>query len=688
MKKSFLLVVIAAVLAIVLVACGEDDAPAAQIIEVPGAPIIVEKEVIREVPVEVVVEKEVIREVKIPGETVIVEKIVEVVAPTTFGEAPMLAQLVAAGQLPPVADRLPDEPLVIPVFDEIGKYGGTIRRGFLGPGDVSCNTGRFNGGAALRWNTSGSDLIPYVAESVAVANESGSEWTVKLRKGMKWSDGSPFTADDWVFSANDVWANDEIHPGKRPWYKGPDPANPVQVTKVDDATVKFTYPGPFWIFPKVMQHSCATIKQPYLPKDYLSQFMPSFNPDSEANAKAAGFDGWGQYYLNREDLRDNIDRPSARPWLFQNTRGDSTIILERNAYFFAVDRDGNQLPYIDRVRFGLVETPEVLMLKAVQGEIDFQSRHIQLTNFSVLKQNEEKGGYRVVLAPQYGGNDAMININHSFDGPEKVLLRNTEFRLALSAAIDREFLLKTSFLGLGNLRNILPPLGHPHHPGPKFERLNNIYDPDLANEILDRVMGSRDGEGFRTMPDGSKFTFRLSATSAFGAWPDVAEQTARMWSDVGVRTEPDIAERSLMENRNNANENMGYIWNSGGTTDMFARDQDAVPRGSAGWAPFYSLWYDTGGEKGIEPPDDVKNLADMYNRALSLPPEESSKVAKAIWQWHAENQVIIGTIGESPMVQGVTVVNANLGNVPETWGNDILFNTPWPSFPIQFYFKE
>ena len=161
MTRALVLILATAVMAVALAACG-GEAPEPQVIEVPKE-VIVEKEVIKEVPVEVVVEKEVVREVQVPGVTQVVEKIVEVEAPTKFGEAPMLAQLVLAGKLPPVEERVPDPPLVIPVFREIGKYGGTAKRGFIGPTDVYCNAGRITGDGLVRWTNDGTEIIPNVA---------------------------------------------------------------------------------------------------------------------------------------------------------------------------------------------------------------------------------------------------------------------------------------------------------------------------------------------------------------------------------------------------------------------------------------------------------------------------------------------------------------------------------------------
>ena len=686
MSRVWILALAAAVMAVALAACGAEEAPAPIIKEVP-VEVIVEKEVVKEVLVEVVVEKEVVREVTVPGETVVVEKVVELPAGTKFGEAPMLAQLVLAGKLPPVEERLPSEPLVMPVYSEIGKYGGTLRRGHLGPGDVSCNQGRINGTGPMRWNTPGTEIVHHIAKSLE-PNSDGSEWTMGLRAGMKWSDGQPFTADDFIFQSIDVHGNDEIKAGKQLWYKGPYEEF-VTVSKVDDTTIKFTYPGPYYIFPKMMLFSCTNFNMPFAPKHHLEQFHGELSTNADQLAIDAGFEGWEQYYLNREDPRDNIDRPTTRPWVFKNPRADPVVLFERNPYWFAVDPEGNQLPYMDRMRLGLVETPEVLMLKAVQGEIDFQGRHVQLPNFPVLKQNEEKGGYNVQLVNTYGGVDAFVTVNQGYPGELGDVMRNRDFRLGLAAAIDRDFINKTALLGLATVRNVVPPPGHPQHPGPEYETKNLVYDITLANEYLDKVLPNKGADGFRTLPSGATFEYLIGATPAFGPWPDVAEQSARFFQAVGINAKAHVVERSLLGNQWRANELHGYVWDQDRTADLFFSPWQAIPLSNgASWGPAIGQWFASDGESGVEPYDEIKQLVEWYREGLKLPPDESAKLAQQIYAWHVDNQVQSGVAGMSPMVMGVVVVNKNLGNVPPSWANDVVFNTPWPSFPEQFYYKE
>ena len=688
MRRIALLVALSAVLALALAACGDEAVVEPQIVEVEKE-IIVEKEVVKEVVVEVVVEKEVIKEVKVPGETIVVTKEVQI---QKFREAPMLAQLVAAGKLPPVEERLPvkSDVMVIPAIDEVGKYGGSLRRVLIGPGDVSCNVGRVNGMAPFRYTMDGTELVAHTAKGME-PNSDGSEWTVNLREGLKWSDGAPFTADDWIFSWKDVLLNDDLTPSKPLWVRGPGPEL-VEVVKIDDSTVKVSYPSPFWSLPRIFAWACAgSWIDAYVPAHYVKQFHQDHNPNADKLASDTGFESWVLYFKNRYDTRDNPERPTNQPWWNRNKRGDPIFRSARNPFYWAVDQEGNQLPYIDELRFEMVDHVDVLMLKAVQGEMDFQMRHMQVPGLPVLKQGEEKGGYRMQLYKTYGGVDAYLGVNHGYEGPEGDLLRNQDFRIALSIALNRNFMKEVSFIGIGEIRNALPPKGHPHYPGDEYETLNTEYDPARANEILDRVMGPKDSDGFRTLPDGSRFELDVNATAAFGPFVDVSEQAAEFWRKVGIRSAPWSGERSLFVANGKANEQMVSIWMQDYTNDVYSAPNKATPvRGGNNephWGPAYGIYWATSGESGIKPPPDVQRLIDIVEMGPTLPPDESAKLAQEIYVWHAENQVLIPVVGHSIM-QGVTVVNSKLVNIPDYIAIDTPFNTPFDAFPEQFWFRD
>src|SRR5438034_3704081 len=122
--------------------------------------------------------------------------------PTKFQEAPALAELVKAGKLPPVDKRLPEDPLVVPVVEKVGEYGGVWRRAFLGPADAN-NYVRVVYDALFRFSPDGAKIEPKIAAGAEPSAEF-KVWTIHLRKGSRWSDGAPFGADDIMFWYKDV----------------------------------------------------------------------------------------------------------------------------------------------------------------------------------------------------------------------------------------------------------------------------------------------------------------------------------------------------------------------------------------------------------------------------------------------------------------------------------------------------
>ena len=136
---------------------------------------------------------------------------------TKFKEAPMLAEQVKAGKLPPVDQRLPADPLVVPVVERTGQYGGVWRRAFLGPADFN-NYVRVVYDALARFSPDGAKIEPKVAAGWQ-SSPDFKTWTIRLRKGARWSDGAPFTADDIVFWYKDVVLNKDLMPAMPGWMR-------------------------------------------------------------------------------------------------------------------------------------------------------------------------------------------------------------------------------------------------------------------------------------------------------------------------------------------------------------------------------------------------------------------------------------------------------------------------------------
>ena len=389
-------------------------------------------------------------------------------AQSRYKEAPALAEQVRAGRLPAVDQRLPENPLVVPVVERAGDYGGIWRRAFLGPADAN-NYVRVVYDSLFRFSPDGATIEPKIAAG-ADPSADFKTWTLRLRKGSKWSDGAPFTADDIVFWYKDVLLNKDLTPSVPGWMKNAD-GSPALVEKVDDATVRFTYAAPATLFLTAVanQDGADRTYAMFLPAHYLKKFHPAYTPkeDVDKAAQAAGFKTWTELFANRNAPPENPERPTMGAWVPASRASDQIFTLRRNPYFVGVDPQGNQLPYIDEVRFTYFADVQALNLAAIAGAFDMQERHIQMTNYPVLKEQERTGRYRVINWPTFGGADAVIAFNQTYKADPEVakLLANRDFRIALSHAINRDQIKESVFLGLGEARQGVPAPWHPYYPG-------------------------------------------------------------------------------------------------------------------------------------------------------------------------------------------------------------------------------
>ena len=467
----------------------------------------------------------------------------------SFGEAPALKQLVASGKLPPVAQRISDEPMVIEPLEEIGKYGGTLRRSWLGPADSS-GVQRMYWEPFTRFDPKNMDILPQVPKRYEVSADM-STYTFYLRKGMKWSDGQPFNADDVMFFYEDVMLNKELTPvvPTALLFEG----KPVRVEKVDDYTVKLSFPKPYPFFLIAFTQNAGI--ELYAPKHYLKQFHPRYVPQEELNKKAkdAGFNTWVQYYLDKSQHAHNPALPTVRAWNIKSAADSPIVVFDRNPYYWVVDTAGNQLPYIDNLSCSLSSNTEMVTMKGVNGEVDFQARHIQLKNYTLLKKNEERGGYRVAL---WSGDTTMpvIFFSQSYRGDAfmESLLHSDKFRKALSLAINRQEINEISFLGLGKIRQA-SLLSSDRYYDAEWESEYTAYEPAKAAAMLDEVGLKKGPDGFRLRPDGARFDVLLEITDTGLFAADTVELVRKNWEAVGVKTNIKTMDRSVYTQRNQSN---------------------------------------------------------------------------------------------------------------------------------------
>ncbi|MEO8753500.1 MAG: ABC transporter substrate-binding protein [Casimicrobiaceae bacterium] len=626
--------------------------------------------------------------------------------PKKFQEAPMLNVLVKAGKLPPVEQRLPSEPLVIKPLRSIGKYGGTWRRGFIGPSDTENGNRIRAADKPLFFNETATALVPNVARDWAVTPD-GKKTTLYLRKGMRWSDGAPFNADDFMFWFKEMYQNKDLVPA--PAQDMAVNGKPGRMIKVDNTTIAFEFDEPNYLFPWLLAGDTFVGGGPsrhqsqgrayglYAPAHYLKQYLPAYTPIEKLTeqARAAGFNNWVQLFQYKSDWSLNPDVPTVGAYRMLQPINGQTWLLERNPYFYEVDTEGNQLPYIDRVQMTLAENTEVLNLRAVAGEYDYQERHLDLAKLPTFLDNADRGGYKVQLDLGINGSDSAILFALSFrEDPEIAKWISTpDFRRALSLGIDRNQLNEAFFLGLGTPGSVVPADGLPDNPGASWRSRWSTYDPVKANAMLDGIgLNKKDAEGYRLRTDdGKRLRVQIDVAQGLSAtWAQQAEMISQQWRKIGIAADVKLLERNLSVLRaRNEQVHMAMSSNTG-TENIFVYPVGAMPvRADTAWmGAGYSLWYQSGGKSGVKPTEpELLKAYEYLNAGAKLTDAERAKAAQEIWKLEVEQQWAIGLVGQSPAYMGIRVVNKRLENVPARTCTSQQCRTPWGARPEQWYFK-
>lgn len=620
----------------------------------------------------------------------------EAPAKAKYSEAPILKEMVEKGELPPVEERLPENPLVIPTVESVGKYGGVWHRGFLGPSDYNGYV-RVIYDALVRFAPDGSKVEPRLIESWE-SSDDFTTWTIHMRKGAKWSDGEPFTANDIMFWYEDVLQNTDLTPSVPKWMKNSD-GSTAKVEKVDDYTVKWTYTNPnTTLMLELANQDNGDKKNPvFLPAHYMKQFHAKYAKaeDLDKMVADAQFKTWAELWATKKNPGENPERPVMSAWMPTTRVSDDVLVLKRNPYFVGVDSEGNQLPYIDEIQFKFFQDAQALNLAAIAGDFDMQERHIILNNYPVFKENEQAGKYRVITWSTFGGNDAAITFNQTYDKDPVVaeLLQTKDFRVALSYAINRDEIKESVFMGLGEARQPVPAPWHPYYPGDEVAHKYTQYDAAKANELLDGLgLTKRDADGFRLNKDGKPFSIEISYVPNFANWKDVALLVAKYWKEVGVNTIVQERERAVHFQMRDANELVTELWNEDTTGFPFTGSPKFDPRstvnGGITIGPLMTKWLSTGGKEGVEPTPEIQEIVGLIDKGKTASPEEQVNIAKELFTKWVDQCYEIGTVGLTPLVQGVVVVNNKLKNVPDTLGNDWPLRTPGNANPEQFYFDE
>ena len=590
-----------------------------------------------------------------------------------YQEAPMLKTKVAAGLLPPVEERLPENPIVLKPIEEIGQYGGTLRKISSGT-DWDRHRIMMKNDGMVSWDYD-CRIEPNIAESWEFSRD-GKDLTLFLRKGIRWSDGVPFTVDDIMFWYEDVILNKDLYPTVPSWLVTEEEVG--KFTKLDDYTVKLSFAKPHGL---ILEMLALQDNEIYAPKHYLKQFHPKYTSLEEANklAKDAGFDFWFQSFMKKNNWSLNPKRPVMKPWqINRSIVGSKQVIAERNPYYWKVDPAGNQLPYIDRLRFDLVISPEVETFKLLAGEVDLSMYGVQLKDYALYKEAEREGKIRVF---EWKGSDIGYCLAFNQNEKDPVLrkiFQNVKFRQAVSLALNRNEMNEVLFNGLLMPRQFTLGSISPYYIK-EAEESYIEYNPERANELLDEIgLSARDKEGFRM---SIILEMRQGAAS-------IGELVKIYLDAVGIKTTPVVRERTLYHVRKNAGEH-NVIINSTSAGPLFTTSNFFAPNSvatSQGWCPLWGLWMETDGKKGEKPPKDFLRLSEVYERLLvSVDPEEKVSLGKEIVRLNQKNLWVIGILGAGVKL---FIGTPDLRNFPEEGIYIGLYGYYAFTHPEQYFFEQ
>ena len=602
-------------------------------------------------------------------------------------EAPYWQDMVNAGELPPMADRLPIEPFLVDDGREIGVYGSDWNMLVNRSKDTRLLV--VFGYARLVGYNEALEIEPDILEDIEV--EDGRIFTFHLREGHRWSDGAPFTSEDFRYWWEDVANNEEMAPAGPPNLLLVDGEPPV-VEVIDETTVRYTWSAPNPDFlPSLASASPIFI---YQPSHFMKQFHIDYgDPEQIARwVEEQDRPSWASLHNAEDDMYkfDSATLPTLQPWTITNEAPAQRFIGERNPYYYKVDAEGQQLPYIDRIIMNVVDS-KLIPLKAWAGEADLQARGLSFSDYTFLKEGEQHSDYSVYLWRTARGSQLALYPNLNVSDPVwREVLRDVRFRQALSLAINRYEINQVIYYGLGieGQNTVLPasPLYEP-----EYRDAYASFDLDEANRLLDEMGLVRGSDGIRLLPDGRPLEIIVETAGEDAEETDILELIHDSWFDAGIKLFSKPLQREVLRNRVFAGETVVAIWfgseNGLPTADMSPYEYAPSTQQLLQW-PRWGQYFETGGISG-EPidMDDPARLMELY---LDWRTSGNQEERLAIWEemltLHAEGVYTIGIVAGT--LQPVVISN-RMHNVPE----DGVFNwDPGAQFgvyqPETFFFTD
>tara|TARA_B100000745_G_scaffold195102_1_gene128438 strand:- start:777 stop:2690 length:1914 start_codon:yes stop_codon:yes gene_type:complete len=587
--------------------------------------------------------------------------------PEIFLETPMFEAAVAAGKLPPVKKRLPEEPFLLKTGQQgfqPGKHGGSLK--LLMGRKKDTRQLVVYGYARLVGYDKNFNFVPDILKKFEVKH--GRIFTLHLRKGHRWSDGHPFTSEDFRYYFEDVATNKKIANESLPQVMLVE-GKPPLFEVLDKHTVRYTWhkPNPF-ILPRLAGARPIYL---YRPAHYLKKFHIKYTPlrALEVLVKKAKKRNWValHYIVGQQYKNVNPELPSLQPWVLVTKPPAKRFNFLRNPYYHRVDMNGRQLPYINDVKVN-VTSSKLIPIKAGAGETDLQSRGLNFTNYTLLKKSEKKFGYSTKLWRTAKGARWAIYPNLNFRDMEwRKLFRNVNFRRALSIAIDRHEINQVFYYGLARETNNSVLRESPLF-DEKFANRWSQFDLNTANQMLDDLgLVKRNSKGFRLLPNGQPMELTVVFSTEEDEPSDILELVSDTWRKIGIKVLSKPLHREVMRNRIFSGNVQMSIWSGleNGIPNASSSPAELAPTSQQQlqW-PMWGQYLETGGKSGqaidMEVPQKLFELKDAWREARSE--GDRIKIWHEMLDTYTSNVFSIGIIASVPQV---VLVNNSLQNVPD-----------------------
>jgi peptide/nickel transport system substrate-binding protein len=593
-----------------------------------------------------------------------------------YQEAPLLAERVAAGELPPVDERLPRNPMLITPYESVGVYGGTWDMAMV-QGDYFFLHRTLGYENLLRWDERWVNFVPNVAQSVTATADS-TTFTVELREGMRWSDGHPFTSADILFWYEAVYLNLELV--NRIGAPIRAVGNNLTVTTEGDYRVVFQFEQPNGLFLQRMASGLGS-EVTNMPRHYLQQFHADYSPNVNQLVAEAGLADWTELFVQKLAVQ-SLGRPSLFAWVVES-HDETSLRAVRNPYYWKVDTAFNQLPYMDAVEFAIVASRDDMLPLIADGQIDMQDRNLPL----VATQINSGGLQRYELLPAFS-NYMAISFNQTHADPVKrQILQNREFRIGLSHAINRDAIIEASGLDVA-ARQVSPLEGTPFY-SEQGANQYLAYDVGLANEYLDQAgYAQRDANDLRLGPDGQpiRLTFLLAVPVVTTNYDVHLAQIQADWRAVGVELTVERLPRREAEIRWSNNDFDLSAWVGEGGYDAILDPRYYVPSNfywslqGVLWARWYINPLDPLAE---EPPTTVLDNINRYRQISNTADfDQQNAIMAEVIAAAATDFYNIG-IHEMPTTYGI--LRPNFHNVPSRMFFASNYLNPGPTNPAQYF---